>query len=548
MTKATQLFPPSIPRIDVKSSTHRNHDGAVAFQRSLGEQVLQVLLTGTFDNRFYTNQTEQIESARDLFTGAIAADPEFFSKALVYAREHGYMRTLPTYGLALLTFAPAPHFENAIGRVLRTPDDMGDFLIMLGSVRQGQGSRRHKRAIARWLRDNISEYWAMKYAHATRQKRSADEGDTARRFALRDMLRVSHPRFGPEGNAIVAYILGKNKFAEGLPQVLAYEALKIAKTEEDRARLIREGRLPHNVATLYASGIEGDRKAPSKVVWRAIAEQMPAFALLKHLRSLEQSGVLDDVRATVERKLTDPRVIRNSKILPYRFLDAMDAVSSGWAKDVCRKALELSFENAPTLTGRTAILVDVSPSMKTVYSTKMGQFTKVASIMAVALMKKANLNGRLILFGGTAREMAVSMEDSILTQSKTIVDTMISATNHSAGIDLLIERGDRVDNIVLITDGEHNTGRPFAQSLNDYRRKVNPSSKVFVVDVSDYRDAVAPQEAEGVYYVYGWSDRVLAFIALTTQGWTSIADAVRAGAFDKQEISAEEVYSGEIIA
>jgi 60 kDa SS-A/Ro ribonucleoprotein len=177
----------------------------------------------------------------------------------------------------------------------------------------------------------------------------------------------------------------------------------------------------------------------------------------------------------------------------------------------------------------------------------MGYFTKVASVMAVALMKKAGGEGSLVAFGGTARLVPFSMRDSILTQAERLVSLEIQATNHSAGLELLSERGERADNLVLITDGEHNTGRPFAEGLNAYRRQVAPDCRVFVVDVSDGRHAVAPQGAPNVHYVYGWSDRVLAYIALASQGWGSIADAVRAGALGADAALAE-VYSGDVIA
>jgi len=54
--------------------------------------------------------------------------------------------------------------------------------------------------------------------------------------------------------------------------------------------------------------------------------------------------------------------------------------------------------------------------------------------------------------------------------------------------------------------------------------------KTFIINVSPYIQAsVALPEMENVYYIYGWSDRVLDIISLMSNGLGSVVEAIRRG-------------------
>jgi 60 kDa SS-A/Ro ribonucleoprotein len=477
-----------------------NRAGYPAWERPLEEQYLQTLLTNTFGNTFYVKQKDLVVEAAALHDAMLAKDPAFVADAIVYARTRGFMRSQPLYGLMKLAGHPLPGLlERAFDEVVRTPDDLADFTLLLHADRGGEGGRRVKRLAGRWLAERLTEYWVMKYGAPKR----------AGAYALRDLVRVYHPDLSAK-RALADYVLGRRGAAlSTLPQLAALERLKRAKTDDERVAAITIGRLPHEVTTPFAR---------SKAVWAAIAPQLPIFALLRHLATLERHGVLDEVRAQVERTFGSREAIARSKILPFRFVEASRHVRSAWAKDALRDALELSFANVPDLAGRTAIFLDRSGSM--------GAYVQPAAIFAVSLMKKARGDGRLMLFDDRLEELEVSMRDSLLTQAERV--SARGGTDTALPMKQLLHERDRVDTIVLITDEQQTAGTPFADALDEYRRKVNGEVRTFILDVAPYRNAIVP-EMPNTFFVYGWSDQALSFVSMASRGFGGMVEAVRRG-------------------
>jgi 60 kDa SS-A/Ro ribonucleoprotein len=483
----------------------------------LEEQFIQTLLTNTFGQTFYVSQRDVIQQADALHTQVLETDPEYMAKALVYARNKGYMRSQPVYGLAkMVSYKGSKEQVDkrrrlAVGvfdSVIRTPNDLYDFVTVCNSMGNNLSGRSLKRMINRWLDTKVSEYWAIKYGSEGRK------GD----WNLSKILRHFHPRhkelfryLRSRKNADFTVDLNK------LPQVRAFEQLKKATSDSEKVRLITEGRLPHEVASSFAGS--------SKEVWRAIVPQLPIFALLRNLATLERHGVLDEFRGHIEEKLTNPKVIHNSKILPFRFDKAAEKVTTNWAVDALRGALEVSVENIPQIPGRVAVMLDISGSMGGGYYGNRSMYIDTASILALALMKKANLNGRLLLFDTQTEEFPVSQYDSILSQSRKIRPR--GGTDTGSPVRVITKDRDEIDTIIMITDEQQNTGSPFCDELSRYRGSVNRNVRSFIINVSPYKGRMVDESDKLVHYIYGWSDQVLTYISMASQGWKGMADAIR---------------------
>lgn len=482
----------------VPRPTTVNREGYPAYERPVEEQYIQVLLCNTLGNTFYATADQLLQESQALHERMVAEDPGFVARALPYARQKGYMRTQPVLGLAYL--ARHESFEDVFDQVVLTPKDLADFATIVRSLRGGEGGRRIKRVAGNWLLKNLSEYWVIKY------------GGKSGGYTLRDLFRVYHPAAG-EKLPIVDYIMGKEADLSSLPKIAAFERLKRAQTDEEKVAAILEGRLPHEVASTFAG--------QSPKVWSAIVPQLPVLALVRHLATLERIGVADEHREFIERKLTSPEAIGNSKILPFTFWKAFEKVQTPWIQDALRQAVDLSFVNVPALPGRVAVFVDRSASMH-------GDFVRVAALFGIALMRRANLNGRLLLFNHMVQEFAVSARDSILSQAAQVRAS--GGTDLAKPMEVLLNDRDRVDVLVVITDEQQNEGDPFLQRLVEYKNKVNRDVKTFIINVSPYiRASVAPPEMENVYYIYGWSDRVLDIISLMSNGLGSVVEAIRRG-------------------
>ena len=537
MARTTKLFAPQKP---TAKATSKNREDYPAWNMPWDESLLQTLLTNTLGQVFYASQKEMMDESKFVHEEALKQDKAFYAKALVYARNEGYMRLQPVYGLARLASesGPSDEFRQAFPGVIRTPDDLRDFSVIYKSMTGKHGASKVKRAAGNWLASRLSEYWAIKYGS---EEKSG--------YSLRDMVQLYHPDTqDAKVKQILDYIMGSVEYDPGnltdelgglvitrtwkdrhehyplsLEQLVAFEKLKRAKNQKDKIAAITAGRLPHEVATPFLG--------TSRALWEAVGSQMPIFALLRHLATLERHGALQGLRTVVEEKFTNPKIVLNSKIFPFEFLEAMEKVSTGWALDALRDAINISLGNIPEL-GSTAVLLDTSGSMR-------NRFLDIAKLFAVSLAMRSE--APLYAFDVHTYVCPISKRDSILTQAQAIelggntgvhkqkVKDFVgrqAGTWTSGPLEVMIANRQKVDCIVCITDGQQNQGEPFADVLAKYREQFNPQCQLFVLDVSPYLNAPVP-EGRLNFRLAGWRDRALKFIALAKRGFGTLAQSIR---------------------
>lgn len=490
MSRAKELF-------SVKMADTTNREGYPAYTRSLEEQYVQTLLTNTIGNTFYADSNTLLSEANALHDQMLEKNPNFVAKALIFARNRGLMRLQPIFGLAKLSSVSPELFSKIFTNVILIPSDLQDFMMILEGQGRGQGGRAVKRQVSKFL-NSVSEYWAIKY------------NGHGRGYSLGDIVKTAHPKpISDKQKAIFAYLVGKEYDKMQVPQISAYEALKKTTDTKEQISLIQEGRLPHEVVTGVIK--------PDKEIWNAILHQMPIFALLRNLNTLDRAGVLDENREYITSVLNDPERLAKSKILPFRFVTAFYQVKKAWIKDALRQAVELTFDNLPDIPGKTAVFLDVSGSMD-------GDYLRTGSVFALALYKKTNGNGIFWTFDTRVYDPQPSMYDSILTQAERIKAG--GCTDTGAPVEKLRKDNIYVDNIIIITDEQQNTGSPFYKELEKYRRSINPNTKAFVIDIAPYRSAMIPPTDKNAHYIYGWSETVLHYIAMSSEGYSNMVEDI----------------------
>lgn len=531
MRNAGRLFTPPLPSAN---ATRQTAHGLPAFDRPWQERLLQVLLCNTLEDTFYAAKRDMLEETKAVHEHAITTDIAFYAMALAYARERGLMRTQPIYGLALLAtrsdldvwsdLDASTWFEEVFPKVIKTPNDLIDFHGIIRSLKGGKdGGRRIKRVAGKWLAEHMGEYWAIKYG-----------GTRDGAFALRDLLRIYHPRPG-EKDALFKWI-AKGEIAditmkliamakEGetwhkakprdvseapLLQVAAFEALKRATTPEEKARLITVGRLPHEVATAFAG------KDP--IVWRAIARQLPGLALVRNLATLERVGLFNEkeTRKLVCDKLESPELAK-AKIFPFVLTQAMDHVSNNEVKDALRVGVETLLSSAEGLPGKVLVALDVSTSMS-------GNGIREAALFAVATARRTP-GSKMITFNREPRDFPISRVDSVLTQAQSIRPN--GGTDQGAIVRWLQATGERFDAIVVVTDEEQESGRPFVDCVAEWRgTKLGKGTKVCVANmVAGARRLLPPAKDNSM--VFGLTEQSVQFMARALTGWGSFVDEVR---------------------
>ncbi|MBN1122124.1 MAG: TROVE domain-containing protein [Anaerolineae bacterium] len=427
-----------------------NPEGFPSFTRSLEEAYIQVLLTNTLTGTFYATESQLLDESLKLHAEIALTDPAFMARAIVYARRQGLMRLQPVVGLAYLAKADLALFHRVFPEVILTPGDLTSFVeIVRGGVVPGGMGRSIKKAINGWI-NGLSEYHAIKY------------GTGGQGYSLRDVLRLTHPKPPTETqDAIFHWLADRETWleAEGkhalTPQIDAFERLKQAGGNGDQVearQLIEEGRLPYEVVT-GVIGLDFE-------TWRALMQQMPYFALLRHLNTLQRAGVLKHIDSAkyVAGRLNNADALRKARVLPfrlymaYRMFDPRNRAERKVA-DALVEALEASFANMPELGGEVAIAPDVSGSMSGGIAGQRGKtrYIDIAGIFTAALLKASG--GAIILpFETDVVKIKLSAHDSAMTTADRLAKIGGGGTAVSAPVSYLLDKRIRVDTFIGITD------------------------------------------------------------------------------------------------
>lgn len=512
-------------------SSHVNHAGGTSFRRSLWEQLLQVLSTNTLSDTFYVKKEQLASETIDVIMEAREKDHRFLAQAIVWARKDGLMKLVPTLALAILSGKKGIEpqlFLNTFQQTILTPDDLRTFVSIIKSGvipgRRGIGGVVRD-AVRTWI-GGISEYHTVKYGSVK------SEGVT-----LRDILRLTHPK--PSSDVLserFGWLAGSRKGNLTLnPQILSLEKLKRATTEEEIVQLVRQGRLPYEVVVPSVPKM-------TKAVWAELLRQAPYMNLLRNLRSFREHGVFED-QANVEYvvgRLTDPRAVEASRVLPFRFFDALKAFTFTSAcdmqiRDAIASGLELSFVNLPNFGSETHVTIgsDVSGSMGDAVSENGStRYIDICGLFTGALLKRTE-KVLALPFQSQVIEREFSKHDGVVTTAAKISSLMGGGTAVGAPIQYLLNRKIKTDVFIGITDNEewaygsgHNVSGKFYDLWLRYKKEVNPNAQAFLITIAPYRDAVAPM-VEGVHFIYGWSDKVLNYIDLKLKTGANQVDKIR---------------------
>ena len=521
MTRATELFGKRTTNAYSKADK-TNRSGHTAFSGSLESDTLSVLITNTLGNTYYASAKELVGETLDVLKAMAEKDATFLAKAIVYARNVGLMRLAPIVGLVVLSAhesSEAKHaFKNIFPKVIRTPDDLREFVSICRSkaIRQGLGGVARD-AVKLWL-TKMTEYHAVKYG-------SANSKD----MTLRDILRMAHPipSDPTQANMFKWLVKGadelKKKDFTKLKMITALSNLKKTDDEEEAIKIIEDGKLPWEVVVPTVP------KMTTKI-WAKLMKNMPYMALLRNLATLERHDVFKTKKNVdyVAGTLSDPDHVRKSKQLPFRFFNAYKTYE-GEQKitDAIVEALEASSENLPEIDGTVCIANDVSGSMGSHINEKSTTTLQdIAAIMGATLIKK-NQDGKIICtpFDDKLYHPKLNRKDSVITNSEKLHGNG-GGTTLELPVKELLKNKTKVDVLILITDMEEN-GSGFLTVWNKYKREVNPKAKVFFCNIAPYRDYPTHTNEKDVFYIHGWSDAVLRYIATAVKGDGQL-DAVNA--------------------
>jgi len=454
-----------------------NLAGGAAYAQTPQMQLVSVLLTSFAQDQFY-------RSAQGTFDGITKllpqVDAQFAAKAALYARHQYGMRSI-THVLAaeLAAHASGQTWSKAFyDRIVRRPDDMTE----IAAYYFNKGGKTLPNAMKKGFASAFGRFDAYQLAKYRGEQKLVK---------LVDLVNLVRP-VPNECNALA------------LKQLVA-DQLKSDSTWE--ARLTKAGQQAES---------EAEKSELKNAAWTELlrANKLGYLALLRNLRNIAEQA--PELAPEVAAQLTDRQRIKQSLVLPFQFLAALDAVQQVAGPqqrtllDALNTALELALDNVPRFAGRTLVVLDDSGSM-TDRPTKYANRTplQIGALFAAALYKANDAD--LMRFSDDAAYVRANPADSMASIADNLVKNARSAgTNFHA---IFKQAKQRYDRIVILSDmqGWMEGGapkEPFARYCVEHQAQ----PFVYSFDLQGYGSLQFPER--NVFALAGFSDKVFDIMQL----------------------------------
>ena len=444
----------------VNSTATTNLAGGKAYSMSTELELVSLLLTSFFDDKYYTKANDTLTRLEQLIN---ASDKHFAAQAIVYARTVFGMRTISHVAASILAkyISGGEWASSFFYRVIRRPDDMTEIFAFHKS--RGQKlSNAMKKGFAKAF-EGFDKYQLAKY-------RSDDK-----KVKLVDIVNLCHPvECDYNGGAITALVKGDLKSEDTWESMLSKAGSDVGAKRD----------VWHNLLDSHKLGY---------------------FALLRNLRNITQLN--DDMLSNkAYATLTNEYLIDKSLVLPFRFdtaYEEMRKIGNNEALAHISRACEISCNNVPKLSGKTLVAVDVSGSMS-------GRPSQIAGLFAAVLAKSNNVD--VITFDTYARYVTYNPYDSLMTIRQSFRFTG-GGTHFNSVFDVARKAYDR---IILLSDMQSwmNVDRwngNVRQCIKDYRKNYSPNCKFYSFDLAGYGSLLTPEA--NTYCLAGFSDKIFDIMA-----------------------------------
>jgi hypothetical protein len=529
-----------------------NAQGGAGYLRDARSELF-LLAVGNFvgTDTFYETGGDRDDRFTQLIRQLAVDDPEWVAQMLGWLRRDGNMRTAAIVGAAEYVKARLDAAQTRERRIHEQGADRAATVWSGDSLAYSAASNR--RVIASVLKradepGELLAYWTSRYGRRIPKpvkrgiedavgdlytERSLLKYDTATKgFRFGDVIELVHPAPSAlwQGDLFKHAIDRRHNRDNPIPDSLRLldTRAQIAQWPVDKRRsLLRQPDaaefLQHAGMTweALAGWLQGPMDAEA---WEAIIPSMGIFALVRNLRNFDQAGVSDEVAAQVAAKISDPEVVARSRMLPFRFWGAYKHTESLRWGHALEKALNLSLANVPSLTGRSLILVDRSPSMFPGYGFSTPNQSDItlaeqAAVFGAALAVRA-ADPTLVQFGIRNQNLPVPRGGSVLRLIESF--GQFDGTDIPSAVKWHYKAHDRV---VVVTDEQSQPGwfpsnarfhggMPETE-IDDLVPKNVP---VYMWNMAGYKAGATPSGGSNRHAFGGLTDAAFRMIALLEAG------------------------------
>lgn len=352
----------------------QTHEGGIAHQVDIWQRLRRFLILGTEGGNFYTPQQTLTIQSVDVVKACANEDAGRTLRTIVDISESGRApKNEPAIlALAMMTVLET-HRDNvvraeafgAVPRVCRT----GTHLLHFAAYRKALGGgwgRGMRSAVGVWFADKSPRdmaYQAVKYP--------SRDG-----WALADLLRLAHPKFGAERSFVAKYIVDgwtewQGTDGEAANFLNAVRSLGTVDNAAQTAWIIRNFRVPREAVPTEMLN--------DPAIWDALLADMPMTAMIRNLGKMTSVGLIAPgsvAAGVVAERLMDSERLRKARVHPITLLNALRVYEQGrgdkgsltWRADklvvnALDAAFYLAFGAVEPTNKRMLLALDVSSSM-----------------------------------------------------------------------------------------------------------------------------------------------------------------------------------------
>lgn len=455
-----------------------NRAGGEAYKQSPKMQLASIMLTSFAQNQFYRNAKGTFDELVKLLA---QVDSKFAAQAAIYARTKFNMRSIThVLGAEIAAYASGkPWAKEFYAQLVLRPDDMLEIVAYYFNKGGKTLPNAMKKGFATAF-DKFDDYQIAKYRGENKDVK------------LIDLVNLVHPTPTQRNAKALQALVNGTLRNENTWESKLTQAGQVAESKEDKA----------------------EKKAAA---WKDLiaSKKLGYFALLRNLRNIAEQApdVLDEALQT----LTNRNRIQKSKVLPFRFLSALDAIKDA---DIDRKysrkiqkalndAVEISLDNVPTFEGNTLVVLDDSGSMTWGGGKDKKTPIQIGSIFAAMLYKSNNAD--LMRFSDDASFVKPYYGDAAMTIANGLKENAKSAgTNFHAIFKKATKPYDRV---IILSDMQGWIGGYTPKKEFDaYKKRTGANPYIYSFDLSAYGSLQFPENK--VFALAGFSDKVFDLMAL----------------------------------
>lgn len=458
--------------LNKKRPSIHTHEGAKARhinpEMQLRRSVMSCLL---WEDSFYEDGQTIADRIASLVPKVM---PEMVRDIAIQAREKMYLRHMPLYLTCLMTSFPEhkQFVRYTLSKVIKRVDELSEFLAMYWKMNGRDPNSTDKKILSSQVKKGLgeafckfNEYQLAKY-------------NRAKAIKLKDVLYLCHPK-------------PKDKDQAELFKRLKLDMLKTPDTWE--------------VSLSAKDGVSKKDK------WERLLKErkMGAMALLRNLRNFNDAKVNENLVIEALKN------VKPDMVLPFRFIAAA-RYAPQWEPYI-EEAMLRCLSAYPKLPGRTALLVDVSGSMRDPISSK-SEITRMDAACGIAILAREICESvRIVTFSMTNVEVPArrgfALRDAIVTSQehsgsflgagvKSIYESGVNRFSHNFGwqgkADLTF-KGLNInpDRLIVMTDEQSHDPVP------------NPQGRGYMINVASNKNGVGYGPW---FHVDGWSEAVIQFI------------------------------------